>query len=229
MSMRWLLAAAWALLILSGCGRNAADPPTASLKGGKDGVNPEANKKNNPERKNDTAAPEVKKAVASAPKKEGVPVVLGAGFDPDDARRTLHWLTASLAKVRALPPDDAAALDREWESYTRALKAADKQKIRWVLPVESVTAEGVLLETLTSPDDPACNGMRLKPHKQPVGYTSFILEAPAARRSALRPGERVTVTGVVEAIETEPGRRHYNARHYGFNVRLSGIALAPGK
>src|SRR5438105_2942889 len=114
MSMRSLLLPVWALLILAGCGRNAADPPTAAIKGSKEGANPDANKKDIPEGKKDATVPEVKKPVATEPKKEDLPVARDPAFDPNDVQRTLHWLTASLVKVRALSPDDPTAVDREW-------------------------------------------------------------------------------------------------------------------
>ena len=214
--MRSILVSACALLLLSGCGRNSSDPPQAATNPSPDGTNPQ--KKETPAVGNPGAA-----------KQANPPTAAGPGFDADDPQQTLRWLIRSAAKLRATPPGDKAALDREWADYTQAVKSADGQKIRWQLAVDQVTPEGVITETVKSPDDPACRGLRLKPDKQPADFERFILELPAAGRAGLRSGGRVLVTGTVAQIETDLSKSRPDAPTYGFKVRLTDYSVSPVK
>jgi hypothetical protein len=217
--MRSVLTFACALLLLSGCGRNSSDPPQAAKNPSQGTTNPQ--QKGTPH----TGDP------GAGTKQDNPANAAGPGFSADDPQQTLGWLIRSAAKLRAAAPGDRAALDREWAAYTQAVKAAAGQKIRWELLVDQVPPKetGVITETVKSPADPACRGLRLMPDQQPAGFTTFILEVPAAERAGLRPGSRVQVSGVVARIDTDPDRLRPNAPTYGFHVRLRDYAVSPVK
>jgi hypothetical protein len=215
--MRSALVAACTLLTLSGCGRNSADPPQAAMNsspGGTSSQKPETPPAGDP---------------GAGAKPETPPVAAGPGFDVDDPQQTLRWLIRSAAKLRATPPGDAAALDKEWAGFDKTVQAASGRKIHWQLTVEQVLAEGITTEPVKTPNDPACRGLRLKPDQQPAGFATFILELPAAARAGLRPGSRVLVTGVVARIETGLSKAHPNAPDYDFGVRLRDYTVSPLK
>jgi hypothetical protein len=217
--MRSILVSVCALLLLSGCGRNSSDPPQAATNPSQGGTDPQ--KKEPPGKGNPGAGT----------KQENPGNAAGPGFSADDPQQTLGWLIRSAAKLRATAPGDQAALDREWAAYRQAIKSASGQKIRWELLVDQVPPKetGIIAETVKSPADPACRGLRLMPHQQTDGFTTFILEVPAAERSGLRPGGRVQVTGVVAQIDTDLNKSRPNAPTYGFNVRLAKYAVSPVK
>jgi hypothetical protein len=217
--MRAVLTFACALVLLSGCGRNSSDSPQAATNPSKDGTNPQQK-----------GAPHTGDPGAGT--KQGNPAdAAGPGFSASDPQQTLGWLIRSAAKLRATAPGDQAALDREWAAYTQAVKAASGQKIRWELLVDQAPPKetGVITETVKSPADPACRGLRLMPDQQPAGFTTFILEVPAAERAGLRPGSRVLVSGVVAQIDTDLGKSHPNAPTYVFHVRLRDYTVSPVK
>ncbi len=235
--MRCLLLSACALLLLSGCGRNPPDAPRASINPAKDGTSSDSRKgeasdgkkDDNPAAKKDNPTPK-KEVPETGVKKDGTPAANGAAFDPGDAHKTLQWLIASAAKVRALPPEDKAVVDKAWADYTHTLKSAAKQKIHWTLPVESIQEGGIVTATVKSPEDPACAGLRLQPSKQPASFETFNLKLPTdSPASKVRAGDRVTVTGVVHSIKTGPGRRAYNAKSYEFHVRIGEYTIAPAQ
>jgi hypothetical protein len=218
--MRCFLTPLCVLLLLSGCGKNPAEQPAA--------IKTSQNRGTSEGKADNTSSAEKDRGIAVA-KKNDPTAPAASAFDANDAPRTLHWLVANLARVRAVPGEDLAAVDRAWEEYTRAVKSALKQKVQWVLPVESVTPEGVILEPLKSPDDAACKGLRLQPARQVGGFETFVLAVPAARGKAFRPGERVVVTGVVEQIATVPGRSRHSDPAREFDVRLSDYTVTPVK
>ena len=224
--MRWLLMSACALLCLSGCGAGSSEPPKLAINTSKNETPANANKaagagevkKQGTSQTNKGSSPvEVKKQTA-------LPANLGA-FDREDVRKTLHWLVAHLAPARAASPGDEAA----WQRYDEGVRSAYRQKVSWTLPVDSTAAEGVVTAVVPASEDPLCQGLPLKPAAQPGdGTQTFILEIPAGKRPVFRSGERVTVSGVIERIETYP-RRPGATDPYRFHVRLSDYTVVPAK
>jgi hypothetical protein len=231
--MRWMPLPVCALMLLSGCGQNAAETPKLAILPNKDSSTSSEPKTNAvPQAKNDGVVAKKVGPEVVVKKEEAPQPNLGA-FDPEDAEKTLHWLVANLAKVRGVPAGDEAAVKQAWEAYNRTIQPAGKQKlqIRWVLSVDSlVRKDGVVLQTVKSADDSLCHGLRVKPSVQPTpSFESFVLEIPTASRANLSSGAKVVLTGAVELIETHPRTAHTANVPYWFHIRVSDHAVAPLK
>jgi hypothetical protein len=227
--MRYVLVPACALLLLSGCGRNPADPPQAAINSGRDKSPPDG-KQQGSSSSDKEKGPDATKGTPQGKQPGGTPS--GAStFGPADARRTLDWLIHHFAKVRATRPDDPNALEREWGDFTRALKAAHKQKVSWTVPLYSVEQKGVVANWVKSDGDPACKGLRVLPDQQPADFVRLLLEVPGGVKSGqFHSGDQVLITGVVERIEMDvPGKSPAHAKTYGFHVRLSDYTIRPRK
>jgi hypothetical protein len=223
--MRYLLVSACALLLLSGCGRNPADTPQAAITPGRAKTPPEGKQKG--------PSPSDKGKGVQTPqgKQPGGTQGEPRAFDSADARKTLDGLIRDFAKVRATRPDDPNALERKWGDFAHALKAAQKQKVTWTVPLYSVEAKGVVADWVKSDADPACKGLRVLPDRQPADFVRLLLEVPGGvMPGQFRSGDPVIITGVVERIEMDvPGKSSAHAKSYGFHVRLSDFHISPMK
>jgi hypothetical protein len=215
--MRWSLLPVCALLCLAGCGSNSTEPPKLAVLPSKESAAPGTNKGPGPGQGKKDPTPETNKGIVLVQN-------LGA-VDREDVRKTLDWLIAQLAPARTASPGDEAA----WKKYDESVRSASGQKVSWTLSVDSTTPEGVVTAVVPASGDALCQGLRLKPAAQPEdGTQSFILEIPAAKRPSLRSGARVTVSGVVDRIDTYP-RRPRTTEPYRFHVRLRDYAIVPAQ
>ncbi len=230
--MRLILASVCALFLLSGCGRAPSESKTAAIQTSQRG-GPSLPRTETPTAPNSEPKAGTKTDPGPAAKQEPPSDRSGPTFSTDDPQQTLAWLIRSAAKVRATPPGDQAALDREWQNFKSTLKSATGRTIRWEVPVRSVSVKqmrpvGVVADIVKSDADPACTGLRLKPDQQPTGFTTYILKLPTkSAPSTLRSGSRVLVTGTVARIETTLHKSRPDAPAYSFSIRLAEYSLTP--
>ncbi len=227
--MRYALVPACALLLLPGCGRNASEPPQAAITPGGDKKDPAGNPDGPSAADAGRGSGGDKAAQGSGVKQaSGTPTAAGP-LNLDDPRQTLDWLIRQFAKVRATAPKDQNALEQAWADFAKAARAAEKRKVQWTVPVYAVEAKGVVANWVKSDADPACDGLRVIPDRQPPDRVVLLLQTPdAAKAGQFRSGGAVVVSGVVERIEPAgPGKSAARAKNYGFHVRLSDYRVSP--
>jgi len=208
---------ACALLLLAGC-KKSADPPPAALTS-PDNSNPDPNKgkqakggKDPSANKNGGKADPGKQKGNNGGTKAVQPEADGLAFDPQDPQKTLTWLVKRSAQSRSAPGDAAAR-----QAYEAAVKAAENQKIHWTLKVVRLYSlgvdpakKGVVLETVKSPAEARCSlRVALSPDPE-IGTVKFALLPPAG--AEFRPGDRVTVAGVVDRVAVNSARCDFEVR-----------------
>jgi hypothetical protein len=197
-----------ALLLLAGC-KKGESPPQAALNQ-PDGSGSDANKDKQSKGKNKPGGQDgsgKQKGNTDSGAKGTKPEADGLAFDPQDPQKTLTWLIKRSEKLRSTPTDAQAR-----QAYESAVKAAEKQKVQWTLKVDSLSDDpkGVVLKAVESPAEPKCS-LHVAPKKDPDDpFTTSTLTAPAGIE--FRRGDRVTVTGVIERIETDAGRCEFQVR-----------------
>jgi hypothetical protein len=140
-----------------------------------------------------------------------------AEFDPVDARRTLRWITAISEPTRLLASNRTKAAE-QIKAAQKNLQSCLRQTVKWKLPLESVTADGMLtlgpVRNAGSTDHAGVHpemSLRVRPWNSTRDDSLFACPT-LPWLSALHPGQdRVTVQGEIAGVTTRDNYDWYVA------------------